>query len=484
MAVFPARPNHPPGCPVLTRMLCSFRRWHAALIGGLLPLLLMAGGCAQRAADGRIHITYWEKWSGFEAEAMRAVVDAFNRSQDRIVVDALSVSQIDRKTLIATAGGDPPDVAGLWVQNVASYADAAALTPLDEFIQRDGFTPAQWLARYYPVFADMCQYDGHVYAGISTPATIALFWNKTLFREAGLDPERPPRTVEELDDYSRRLTRRDPKTGALLQVGFLPNEPGFWPWIFCRWFGGTLYEQGKITLSTDPRNIAAMRWVAHFTQENGAEALITFESGFNGQFASPQAAFFTGKVALILQGVWYNNYIRLYKPGLDYGVGPWPAAVPGVHDFTMAEADVLVIPRGARHPQAAWEFIKYVNTCAPHARSRAELQGMELLCYLQQKLSPLQEWSPYFEQHHPNPAIKVFRELAASPHATHIPTMGIWQSYFIEVNAAYDRVRLLQATPEEALARAQQRISDAWARHLLSLQRHGEPPPRVSSLPP
>src|SRR5690606_21414451 len=138
------------------------------------------------AADGRVHVTYWEKWTGFEGDAMRQVVERFNRSQDRIVVDYFTISSINRKTLIATAGGDPPDVAGIWAQTVPQFADAAALTPLDDYIARDGQNVDDWLSRYEPVFAAICTHAGRVYAGISSPATVALSWNKTVSRAAGL----------------------------------------------------------------------------------------------------------------------------------------------------------------------------------------------------------------------------------------------------------------------------------------------------------
>lgn len=460
------------GAAAFTRVGRVSGRALAALFFGSV---LLSDSAAAEAAPEKIRVTYWEKWVGPEARSVRAVVDAFNRSQDRIVVEVITVSPIDRKTLVSTAGGDPPDISGLYGHNLASFADAEALTPLEEFIRADGLTPEEWLSRYYPVYQRIVQHSGRIYAGISTPAMITLHWNKTLFREAGLDPERPPRTVQELDDYARRLTKRDPVTGEIKQMGFLPQEPGWWPWIFCRWFGGELFDGRNITLATDPRNVAAMEWVASYGKAYGPEAVARFASGFAGQMNSPQSGFFSGKVAMVFQGVWYNNYIREYKPGLDYGAAPaWPSASPGVTDFGMAEADILVIPRGAKHPKEAWEFIKYVNRNNPRAERREELEGSELLCFLQEKNSPLREWSPFFANRHPHPYIGAFRELSASLNAQSTPDIGIWTEFQREVLNAFSRVRLLIETPEVALANAHRRLERSWERHRRSLERHGQ----------
>ncbi|HEV2471883.1 MAG TPA: hypothetical protein VGS41_04415, partial [Chthonomonadales bacterium] len=80
-----------------------------------------------------VHVTYWEKWTGFESDAMRNVVNAFNASQNRVHVDFLTISGIENKTLLAAAGGDPPDIAGLYGPNVAQYADDHAIIPLDDY---------------------------------------------------------------------------------------------------------------------------------------------------------------------------------------------------------------------------------------------------------------------------------------------------------------------------------------------------------------
>lgn len=446
-----------------------------ALVLAAAGAALALPACAPHDDDGRIHIVYWEKWSGAEADAMQRTVDAFNRSQDRIFVEFLSVGGgIDRTVLLATAGGDPPDIAGVWPQQLASWADRQALTPLDDLIRADGGTPEAFLSRYEDAFAEMTRYDGRIYALYATPASHALYWNKALFREAGLDPERPPQTIEELMEYSRRLTRRDPRTGALVQVGFLPQDPGWWPWSFPSYFGGDLVRDGEIVYDKLPENVRSMEWVRSYTEAYGLADLRTFATGF-GQFGSPQYPFFAGRVAICFQGVWLNNYMRQYAPGLDYGVAAWPATRPGEAPFANVEGDMLVIPRGAKHPREAWEFLKYANSCNPHARSFEELRGIELTCYLQEKNSPLREWSPFFAERHPHPHIAVFRELARSARTYHVPYIGIWSEYTREISAAFDRVRFLESTPEDALRQVQQRIEPAWAEHRRRLKRRESP---------
>ena len=453
----------------------------------LAAICLLLPACKRSpAANSRIQVTYWEKWTGAEADALQKVVDRFNASQDRIQVNLVAMAQIDRKLIAATAGGVPPDLAGIWVPQIPSYADRNALLPLDDFIREDARrageqdiegAPARFLSRMIPVYADMCRHRDGIYAVITTPSAVALHWNKAHFREAGLDPDRPPRTRAELDEYARRLSIRDPATGNLQRAGFLPHEPGWWSWSNAYWFrGGYLDAEGRLTVSGSNGNLEAMRWLRSYTDEFGLANLQRFTSGF-GTFGSPQSAFFSGKVSMVLQGVWLNNYIGQFAPGMDYGVAAWPAIDEAAAEgppFATTEADMLVIPRGARHPEAAWEFIRYLYASNPSARTPEEISGVEQLCFLQEKNSPLRDWSPAFVEFHPHPHILLFRELSNSPLAVFVPKTGVVQELLRELSTAMEKVRLLESTPEEALDYVQKRMEPSLARHEESVRRHSE----------
>jgi ABC-type glycerol-3-phosphate transport system substrate-binding protein len=291
---------------------------------------------------------------------------------------------------------------------------------------------------------------------------VALHWNKRLFREAGLDPERPPRTLEELDAFSQRLTKRDPATGRITQMGFMPSEPGWWNWGWGYWFGGKLWDGvGRITTDS-PENLRAFRWVRSYSERYGAADLQLFQSGF-GNFSSPQNAFISEQVAMVLQGVWMYNFITKYNPKVVWGAAPFPRPKdrPDLARSTVVDMDVLVIPTGARHPREAWEFVKFVQS----------QRGMELLCMGQRKHSPLAKVSPTFFAKHPNPYIRLFTDLAKSKNTFSVPRIGVWREYNDEMRAAFDRVWIGTQTPEAALAAVRERMQPKLARELRRIQR-------------
>jgi len=417
----------------------------------ILPFFLLLSGAtrAGTAPAARTRVTYWEKWTGFEMEGMKAIVAEFNRSQSKIEVVYVSTSNVNQKTLIATAGGRPPDIAGLWDGDVFIFAEQNALTPLDEYAKKAGVSGHD----YIPVYWGMCVHQEKLWALPSTPATTALHWNKDLFRRAGLDPERPPRTFAELDSFSDRLFRRDAKSGRIEEMGFLQAEPGWWNHGWGFFFGGKLWDGRTRILADDPRNIRALEWIQGYAKKYGSGSLLAFRSTF-GNFASPQDAFLSGKVAMVLQGVWLNNYIAQFSPDMKWGAAPFPVVRPGDAPLTFAQSDMLVIPRGAKHPAEAFEFIRYANRQGP----------MERLCLSHRKNSPLRRVSAEFYRRHRNPNIRIFQELAWSRNAVPAPKMGIWNEYSAELFNAFDRVWLLKATPAEALAEVQSRIQDSWDR--------------------
>lgn len=411
-------------------------------------------------------VDYWEKWSGFEADSMQSVIDDFNRSQERIEVRFLSVSQVDIKLLLATSSGHPPDVAGLWSENIPDFSEKNALTPLDGGLAKAGIGAD----RYTPLFWELCRHRGFTWGLPTTPGCVALFYNKKLFRAAGLDPERPPRTFAELEAMSRRLTiaeverggrivrvpfdqltpaERDGRRYTLVQVGHLPQDAGMFLSGWGCWFGARYYDGDRRLLADDNGNLAAYAWLGDTARTYGVDNLRSFIDGF-GVSQSAQTPFLGGTEAMVVQGPWMMNFIARYAPGLEWGVAPCPAAdgVGGGQPVTLAQCDVVVIPRGARHPREAFEFICYLQ--------RQEVA--EKLARAQQKFTALREVSDGFLRGHPNPAIGLFITLSRSTGARYVPRLSVWHEYDSELAVARERVLDLKETPAEALSEVQRRM--------------------------
>jgi multiple sugar transport system substrate-binding protein len=452
------------------------------LASALCAFALLCSACGDSQSDKNAavrHIVYWEKWTDFEGEAMGRVVDSFNvKERERaktepgyrpIEVEMVVVSSIEQKLLIACAGKNPPDVAGIYSYMTPGYADKGALTDLTERAQQSGIERSQYVPRYY----DLAVHRGKLWGLPTTPASVALHWNKRLFREAGLDPEKPPETLEQLDEMAEKLTKWEvtlpsgekqiqsgylPNVPAaqkrLLQVGFLPSEPSWWAYGWGFVFGGKLIEGDKVTTAS-PENIQAYEWMASYSKKLGVDAVQRFRSGF-GSFASAQNPFLSGQLAMEIQGVWMYNFIKKFADGMPWGAAPFPApaAHPELRGVGNAEADALVIPTGSGHAKEAWEFIRYTQ----------KQDVMEQLCLGQRKHSPLAQVSDEFYAKHPNPYIRLFAEMGASANAWSAPKTGVWNEYGREMNTAADKIGNLTLTPEQALKSVQERIQTSYDR--------------------
>jgi ABC-type glycerol-3-phosphate transport system substrate-binding protein len=446
-----------------------------------LALCGLTGCATSQSEHAPRRISYWEKWTGFEGEAMDAVVDDFNEKERAhakldpnyvpIEVEKVTISNVEQKLLIAIAGGNPPDLAGNYSFYVPAYADGGALTDLGPLLKDSDIDRSAYIEHY----RELGEYRGKTWALPIVPASIALLTNKRLFKEAGLDPEKPPTTIEELDDFAAKLTKWEvtlpsgekkiesgylpdvpPSQKRLIQAGFLPSEPGWWSYGWGYFFGGRLLDGPNQISADNPANLRAYDWVASYSKHFGIGVIKRFRSGF-GNFASPQNGFLSGKVAMVLQGVWMHNFIEKYAPGLQWAAAPfpYPEGHPELAFTTEADADVLVIPKGSPHPREAFEFLKYVST----------QPVLEKLCLGQQKFTPLKAVSEDFWRAHPNPYIRLFRELGMSKNAFAIPQTGIWNEYNRELGNAVDLIQNLTQTPELALSNVQTKMQAALDRN-------------------
>jgi multiple sugar transport system substrate-binding protein len=416
-----------------------------ALLGaGAAAFALFGPRARYDIPPGRLVLDYWEKWTGHEGRAMQTVVDAFNRSQDRLWVRYFALAGIDEKAQISIAGGAPPDIVGLWNYNVPAFAETSAIVPLDDLAPKFGVRLENYAIGMQPVMT----FKGRLWATVNTGGTLALYYNKSMFREAGLDPEAPPRTIEELDQANRRITRAE--AGRITRMGFHHREPGWWPFIWGYQFGGSLYDEATDrSLAASPENIRGFEWVQSYPREFGLERVNEFRAGF-GNYDSALNPFLSGHLAMVIQGPWLANVIQVYGKDLDYGVTPFPVPeyiLDPAAPRGLVDTDILAIPRGAPHPEASMEFIAYTQ----------RQDNVEALSTVHCKASPLAQSSQAFLANHPNRGIRVFDAIAKSPRSYRCPATRTWAHMKDEFVKVLDRAWNLQDSPANLLAVSQAR---------------------------
>ncbi|HEX4055794.1 MAG TPA: extracellular solute-binding protein [Tepidisphaeraceae bacterium] len=443
-----------------TRILSGIKRLVVvALIASGLGLLAFGPRAGEELPKDCVIVDYWEKWTGDEEAGMHQIVDDFNTTvgrKEHIYVRYLSTSSIEQKTLVAIAAGTPPDVAGLYNQDIPQYGALDSLQPLDDLAAEHGITAQM----YKKVFWDECHYDGHLYGLVSSAYDVALYYNTHIFRQSasalearGLDPQRAPRTIAELDQYAQALDRFDP-SGRITLAGYLPMEPGWYLNYTCIWFGGSWWNNAEHKFTfTDPGVVNSFKWIQSYSDRLGPTAVNDFRSGF-GTIDSPQNAFLTPSVAMVQQGTFFAHFIHRQNPSMDghWAAAPFPSALPNLRDVTYCNCDVLVIPRGARHQKEAFEFIAFVN----------RQDEMEKLANLHCKISPLAKVSEGFLAHSNNPYIRVFDRLAASPNAHPTEPIPILPEVNDELNDFEQQLQLQQVSPEEGLRQVQVRLQQKY----------------------
>ena len=387
-------------------------------------------------------ITYWQYWTGTEGKAIEILINKFNTTHKNLKVKMLTISEPRKKTLLSIIGGVPPDVISSIAAWVPELSTRGAIIPLDNFCSEFSLSEKEFI----PIFWEMLKLNGHIWALPTTPTATALYWNKKMFKEAGLDPNKPPKTLNELEISSDKLTKKDMK-GRLIQIGFLPSWPSWAFGLYGLLFSGSWgnYEN-KIISANDPKNIEGWIWAQNIVKKLGKENVQTFQEGF-GNYQGINNPFYSGKIAIETNGVWEGNFIKTFAPDIDYGVAPVPSYDGKL--TTIVDCDCILIPKGSKHPHEAFEFISWLM----------KPENLEELCTLQGKFSPLLiSDRKDFINKHPHPYIKVFIDLAKSPYAKYFPQAPFYEMYRRELKRAFESVIRLNKSPKEALDEVQKKM--------------------------
>lgn len=349
-----------------------------AIVVATAPLLalgmaaLWAATFAPVPRRGHVRITVWGLPSGEDNKGLAAQIAEFER-RTGIEVKNLSMGAGNmnaQKLMTSIVGGVPPDLVRQDRFTIGDWASRDTFQPLDDFIRADTEPWRIVPEEYYPPCWQEAVYRGRVYAIPESTDDRLLYWNKAIFREARLDPERPPQTWEELKELAVRLTRYNPDN-TFRRIGFIPNYGNAWLYLYSWQNGGEFMSpDGRTCTLANPYTREALEYMKSvYDALQGAERVSSFQSTFQGNELDP---FLMGQVAMVITTNGYLRTIARYGRELDFGVAPPPvpaARLRGEGRFrgqprfiTWSGGFSYAIPRGSRHPREAWLFIKWMNS--------------------------------------------------------------------------------------------------------------------------
>ena len=404
--------------------------------------VLVASAAPQ--APPREPVYFWHMWSAQWRPVMEHVVAEFNASQTKYEVIPLQVpyAQADMKFLLSVAGGDPPDVMAQWTQAIGSWAQAGVLQPLEVRM-----TPAErkyFTHDMYPVFHDNGWYKKHLYGLPLAVDVYACYYRPDQFRQAGLDPDRFPDTLEELTDVGRRLNQVD-TDGHYTRLGFAPQGLTY----YVPAFGGGFYEpqSNKVLLDT-PANSQALDYLVRTGQRLGLDRVRRFSAGLKSQNNGADWPFIDGSFTVTLDGEWRVMQLAQFAPGMEYRVAPLPPPRGGKPLASFASIDYLTIPAGAKHAEGAWEFIKFWSGLDDPARAGAFNASFGWL-----PSSPQMTRSPAYQAYlRRYPQYHTFVRLAASPNLVTTPPVPYQQYLMDRIHSVDELAERGTVTPKQALA--------------------------------
>jgi len=285
-------------------------------------------------------------FDGFTAETGIKTEVTTNAPYDKIIAGMSGTSAFDLLIL-----GD--------IYSVSMFADNELIQPMDNIISTQKID----VNDMYTGPRTECNYKGKYFCLPWGTDDYALFWNKDMFEAAGLDPNKPPETMEQMLDYADKLTKTDAQ-GNLTQVGFIPDFPWEHSDLYLAMYGSTWQSADGTKIQFDtPEMLAMMKWQQQFYTRYGADKVSRFLASA-GNYKGADSGFYTNKIAMLVDGEWQPgvDYLQKYRPDMNYGITsmPYPAARPDLKGTVVLWGTVVEVPSNAQNLDETSKLIAWM----------------------------------------------------------------------------------------------------------------------------
>lgn len=457
----------------------------------LIALILLVIGYALPVHAAPVRLVVWGVESGRETRNLDAQVAEFERRNPDIQVSMLSMgagAMNPQKLMTAIVGGVPPDLVQQDRFTIGDWASRGAFRSLDDLLARDAASNDPLAIRkadYVPATWAEAVFNGHTYAIPNSTDDRVLYYNKQCFRDAGLDPNKPPQTWDELIDDAAKMTIKNPN-GGYKRLGFVPGFGQGWLYLWS-WQedGDVLSADGLHCTLDNPQTVKALTaMVGWYDRLGGLDAINAASGSWAGDDQDP---FLIGQLAMRVDDDGVLASIARYKPNLDFGVCPVP--VPSErfrHEgifkndptwVTWSGGFAWAIPQGSRHVEASWRFMQWMNSpeaallgakaqaAYVHSKGSVFVPGLSANNKANELVT--QVFNPTLP-----PNIRRAKEVTLSllPATRFRPVTFVGQRLWDEQVRAVDRANRHQMSPQASLAEAQEQVQIELNRELSASQ--------------
>lgn len=323
----------------------------------LITGVLLAEGQQESGGQPESEMVTLRVWD--RVQEMGDVVDMFNAKMEaegrnvRAEFELIPYEQQVPKFMSSLSAGTAPDIYSLDLVQYPYFISIGAFRDITE--QYESLPFKDELPQGILELGTM---EDRVYAMPYEIDLSHIVYNKDLFREAGLDPEQPPRTWEELREFAGELTvdRNDdgnPDQWGFAVVGANAGEYMFWFMPFVWNNGGSMFNnQGEVVFDS-PESRESLQFFYDLIYEDQVAPQASAQWSAGDRYN----AFVSGNLGIMLGGNFNITSILQDAPDLDFGVALMPR---GNGDYaTFGGGNMIGITTQSEHPDEAWEFIEF-----------------------------------------------------------------------------------------------------------------------------
>jgi len=304
----------------------------------------------------KIHLSYWHSLEGRPGyhELALEIANEYSKIHPNVSIEIRKIPNAQQRAIWAAAfeSHTAPDV--VWIETQVGLL-AKGLQEMPAWAVKmvdDTFTPYA---------ASLSRINGKYYGwtGAEVDAGQMLYYNKGMFREAGLDPNSPPKTMAEFLDYAKKLTKYDPN-GNIKVAGVALRYSGGHQGIgdkFSKYAMPFMDTTKEFYYNKDFSDVVfdSPEWIeaSKFVQDLVFKHKVT-----NTTLPIPDQAVAQGLAAMTFRESFYANFLKQNAPGMEFGIAPFP--VGKFPTGAIPWLGIMSVSTNSKHSDVAWDFAMFM----------------------------------------------------------------------------------------------------------------------------